>query len=537
MGASGGARRGDGMSADVNVRGWWGEDRVNIAVAILLLVAGFLADPFQAFSGSSRVSEDAVNRVLAAIYPAPFAGQVLPSAGAALARDRIALVLLRDADAEYANQGAGFPVPLQVHGDMLRQVLCAEPAAIFIDMNFRWERQKGDAAQFAEQLRYRMRNGACEPLPPGAPELRRTPVLVGFVASASSTCEPMDPRPPAEPDRCPQWQAFAPLREVVRLTNVPGTDDLRRYPLQRRELLQRIPNSSSPAFDLYRHVCGVEPGFGAGCRDLARLAALAPSEEAWLLAVRWGLYSAPTPLPAEDRPSPCVEVQKSPQTAGGQARNMARQLVSELAAPLAPNPLGQGGCEPYHLTFGYRSVVELGSREPDVLRAAIRGRAVIYGADITAVNDVVASPVLGLLPGAHQHAMALDNLLTFGGAYWRDAPKLGILGLTAASLVEFGLAVLALAAGRYANWRIDRSALGCRARGGAALAFLFAAFFASLATAVALSLALNWAPVNWIGLFAVALIAKPNIIRGECLPNSRLRSRSEKAVADLSARR
>lgn len=44
----------------------------------------------------------------------------------------------------------------------------------------------------------------------------------------------------------------------------------------------------------------------------------------------------------------------------------------------------------------------------------LSGRVVFYGADIAGADDRVETPISGRIPGVYVHAMAFDNLLTFG---------------------------------------------------------------------------------------------------------------------------
>lgn len=50
----------------------------------------------------------------------------------------------------------------------------------------------------------------------------------------------------------------------------------------------------------------------------------------------------------------------------------------------------------------------------DWLRRNLQAKHVMIGASVAGVNDVVQSPVHGAIPGIYLHAMALDNLLTYG---------------------------------------------------------------------------------------------------------------------------
>jgi hypothetical protein len=56
---------------------------------------------------------------------------------------------------------------------------------------------------------------------------------------------------------------------------------------------------------------------------------------------------------------------------------------------------------------------------PD-LEGLIRDRAVFYGASLLGTQDVVHPPAHGPLAGVYAHAMAFDNLLTFGRHYKRE---------------------------------------------------------------------------------------------------------------------
>jgi hypothetical protein len=64
----------------------------------------------------------------------------------------------------------------------------------------------------------------------------------------------------------------------------------------------------------------------------------------------------------------------------------------------------------------------LGTFDPQV-EQVIRGKAVFYGASFVAAGDRVVSPTYQDLPGVYLHAMAYDNLVSFGEAYKRaDRP-------------------------------------------------------------------------------------------------------------------
>jgi hypothetical protein len=57
------------------------------------------------------------------------------------------------------------------------------------------------------------------------------------------------------------------------------------------------------------------------------------------------------------------------------------------------------------------------------LRPLLRDNVVIYSSQVAPRKDFVISPIHGNIDGAFIHAMALDNLLTFGNQYIRQAPE------------------------------------------------------------------------------------------------------------------
>lgn len=66
---------------------------------------------------------------------------------------------------------------------------------------------------------------------------------------------------------------------------------------------------------------------------------------------------------------------------------------------------------------------EKASEETD---AFIKGKVILYGANLTGVNDLVFTPTRDILPGVYLHAMALDNLFHWGFNY-KSANGSGLL--------------------------------------------------------------------------------------------------------------
>ena len=74
----------------------------------------------------------------------------------------------------------------------------------------------------------------------------------------------------------------------------------------------------------------------------------------------------------------------------------------------------------------------------------IENRFIILGFTVQSVPDEVTTPVNGRLPGAHLHAMALDNLLSFGDRYKSREPEMLLKALKAFGVVLMLGALLAV---------------------------------------------------------------------------------------------
>lgn len=151
-----------------------------------------------------------------------------------------------------------------------------------------------------------------------------------------------------------------------------------------------------------------------------------------------------------------------------------------------------------------------GSRMKDL----IEGKVVFYGASLLGVNDFVYPATHVRLPGVFMHAMALDNLLTFGTAYRRLATPKNLLGRLRAILEAVVLAVYGLMAGIRDGVRELRRQYGrIRARVdvgfGEAVALTVGGMTAALLFSIAVSLwasqAHHLASINWVGCFVAAV--------------------------------
>ena len=90
--------------------------------------------------------------------------------------------------------------------------------------------------------------------------------------------------------------------------------------------------------------------------------------------------------------------------------------INDFLLMIRDNPLAAKRKCPYTDTI---SVVHLLGPFNDGVRAAIADRAIFYGASFEMAGDRVISPVYDDLPGVYLHAMAYDNLRSYGPDYKR----------------------------------------------------------------------------------------------------------------------
>lgn len=100
-------------------------------------------------------------------------------------------------------------------------------------------------------------------------------------------------------------------------------------------------------------------------------------------------------------------------------------------------------CPPF-LTIATSTLMAPGASGSDALKQAIQGKMVLVGYHVTGGVDLVVSPVHGTLPGIYFHAMALDNLITLHGDYWRSPGDVGFFNLSIADAVEISVQIVVL---------------------------------------------------------------------------------------------
>lgn len=285
------------------------------------------------------------------------------------ARDQV-MVLLYDEQFLRAYESA-WPISYQEHADWLLRLVGqpgARPKAIFLDITFSQERDDPSLPTLKKAL--------CT--------LRDTFHIPVFLAAL----------PDAATGKLTAREGLGSCFTLVGADYTPDPLDgyAWTYPMTRH--LEKTGWVSGPG------VAPDQPAYRSAAMAMALDAGrITLGEESVPMALVWGQDAMPgAPLAARDRG--CVPGRSM-------IRNLTPGLFFQFAEP--PPPL----C-PYHRTL---SMEQVGAMPEAQLAAMLKGRYVMVGANIPGHNDFARSPVHGLVPGVHYHAMALDNLLSFGPRY------------------------------------------------------------------------------------------------------------------------
>jgi len=343
-----------------------------LAVATVFVLTYF--DPFAFETFTERPSSALFFKLYATLYPTDM-------------RDNITIVTVDDATLDLYQQP--WPPSQILHADLLEKILTLKPAAVLIDILFLDERND-DFPALERVINGYHRNGV--------------PIL--FVAASNVTRARKTARE--------SLQRLSEDGEVLLVSgDLLGEEGL--PPLYSLQQTRRgIGHDMTPAaLALYRIVCKKWLP-NARC-DQSLTGELAPME------VVWGLAPAQfNCLRALDSPALPLSCEDLATSWFGRAFQLAYDaFIPALVRASDPVPI------PYHTEMS-ASVFAIGNDDNE-LRKLIEQKVVIYGSHVAPTKDLTLSPVHGLVDGYRIHAMALDNLLTFGGGYIRRGSREGFL--------------------------------------------------------------------------------------------------------------
>ena len=441
----------------------------------LLFIGVALVDPLGLRSASDRASQDIVLRFLAPFYESD--------------RQPITVVLFDDASLRALDQH--WPPEYSVTVNLLRQVLCAEPRAVFVDLLFAHQHEPDNPQAFENLVQHLAGGRGCRsdtPIyvadmadQPGFPVPGNSVVLERLRRQQEGQTKPVQ-RVPAN------WVAEPGIYPLV-LEDVDPTGWLSPP----AALPAGLP---TPAFALYRTAMP-----GADPADF-----IAP------MVVRWGFTPQDEPSGSPDLGGHCESVDGDDWALRIAVQQFGMDLLRIFDRPHRPRQ----AC-PYSFFVSAHTAIKGGSsRQGGPLHELFHDRYVLIGAFLAGAGDVTVSPVHGQLPGVFGHGMALDNLFRYHAGYWRPMPPLG-RGWPAAQIswgavlsIALFLILQRLNLHLFRPWRAElRRDRPERAPMLAALEVLLG--LAIIGVAIMGLALLHYSPINWLGLIALWLTAAQTV--------------------------
>lgn len=333
-----------------------------IWAALVLWVA--CVDPFDLDSRAETASEATVQRLLAARYP--------PRAAS-----NIAIVEGQLSDRDDNRLNLHLPLSPAVHAQLVNALVAARVRAIFIDSEYR-NPPHALATENEDLFASVEASGASGPT--GHRE------LVEAVRAARAAGIPVLVGPVGE------HEALAELATSARQTQVSWeAEHPSDYPL-------RNESGVTAAGDLYRIACSPPKPLEGCSKSLAGAIAAGTAPP---IALRFGANYPPEQW----------RFAGSEEARACRARSVAATLRMELKGKPRQPPCTN------HLVVPVSTIL-LAQNQFPVLARILRGRIVLIGSG-PGVGDDHTVPGVGVVPGVAIHAVALDNLLTWGPSYPR----------------------------------------------------------------------------------------------------------------------
>ncbi|MBI3785224.1 MAG: CHASE2 domain-containing protein [Deltaproteobacteria bacterium] len=359
-----------------------------------------------------KYSQDLVNQIFGSEYPDGYLFGWHDGTGSPRGQDLITVVLAEqtslDAWAEYWPPTFGF------HAEVLDQICMRRPKAVFIDIIFRDRRGDGTL----EKLQAAIHRCVCANVNDGngvdvylasPTEAKRSPILPELLT----------------PGACGR-KAVA-----VRVPKVTDAQDRgnREYPLV---YAQADGTRSTAALQLFqKHLC----------REDETESRCGPSLERYrdTMQLFWGTRLAR--FSDQDCQLP------------------DNGVLRALTARILGNPEKFRLNCPYTQTITALNLLQAPLvHTPDNVTPLVTGKVVLYAMHVSGSGDLVYPATHKKLPGVYLHAMAIDNLVTYGDRYLRAIPEgieIGTDGITL-RVITFDALVFSLFAAVAAVLRIRR---------------------------------------------------------------------------------
>lgn len=513
-----------------------------ITTMITVVLVSQNLDWFKKGQRTSEISEDIVFRILAPMYGTKDDGR--------LAQDDITVVLIDDETMGYLK--VGWPIPYSAHARILDAILAQKPRMVMMDVQFRTERMQvlaPDApATWEIGTAPTPTNGDDHVNVTPRADWRAQPAIIDGL-EIGATIDRIDALRKAftKGGATQLYLARGAAHDPV-VDGLAGQDKAalvvtawqgfgRNYPLQLKDC-ESDDGCPSVAMQMYRDLCFR----GIAVADPICPPNGFPGAYDTPLHVYWGNHppqrgAAPACRLQRARSGEAAASASKGQTGPMQAvrRYVERALqslddryqnaLSEWPVAKSAQMLWLGIFDPDAFQQNYDCPYAQTVRARDLLmgkvsaKQLVRDKIVFYGVSLTGVTQYVRGPGNGQLPGTYLHAMALDNLLTFGPTYVRSSPK-AFWGMSWAKVLKLGLSILVTLIGAYLYGRnelaniADKSPEKVPARFHdipslpLQLSLQFGPMLLALVLVVLMAFYLRWAPPDWLSILVTYVIAR-----------------------------
>lgn len=521
-----------------------------LTFVIFVSMAMFLANPFGVMDITGTVAERISLRAHALLFDQISSGS------------NVMVVVLDDKSVDELAPNYGYPVPFSIHAQILRPILCSNPASLYIDIDFRTirtrylERETDEAAiaELYEALSTKQNSSFCKNYyaemeqngdDANQPQTDQTNIYLARTRTIGDECAPFPDDQNTIHD-CSKIALFEPFKDILQPLPVIRTDPDKthlRYPLlatawntsrftqgAQFDKLKQLGLSTelSPAAAMTIARCqrgnNISVDLRALCTDL-ELNTLKKNQvtidDDLVLIPKWKFYlnrENPSQLLSNfkegDVGTSCRDYQLL--NNAGELTGMRRSKTALYALAQASigefskfynnftHVFSQNNCLSYpHVAAGTfsKSIKQcsIGNNCGIQLDNLFKDKAVIYGQSIEAARDFIKSPIVGLAPGVFLHAAATDNLIGNPSSFWREGITIGVLSINESTL--FLMHLICLFA-----WLIY-----CRRlKAHQTIVFVIGSFVLIL-PAIFLPPLLNLAPFDWLGPLALISIIYPKI--------------------------
>lgn len=386
--------------------------------------------------------------------------------------------------------GISWPAPLKYHVKLLTDLYeTYHPAAIMIDILF-LDRRAGDGdalkalVRLIEKIKKEGRSRLF--LAASNPARERTQILSELANAADLVAI-------SWPEKDENNPLFYPLSEGAGIDQPDNSADNQG---------DTSANASGASFAIYRHLCnsagGAKIRAAMSCPD----AELFDKHFILPMQVFWGAIAPTLNWEQANLGIECT----------AQTRSVPRRVWNLLMKSIAETPDAVRQTCPYAQMLKARDFMDPEFRQDVDVKPVLKRafgqspdelpKIVFYGASFRGAADQVRTPTHGKIAGVFMHAMALDNLLTLGKGYIREAKQFEpvllllnwLMALLVAVIAVLGRDLQIFLLGRGKSWLWTTSIVA-----GSFLASMLVIGLAMYISFVGLRLA----PLNWLGFFSI----------------------------------